>query len=74
MVFIIRVQTKAGTKRLLFKDDTVTWKDLQNQVTRCVALAVDVSDVHSLSGQGRVWREPRRPAAVENSAQCALIC
>jgi hypothetical protein len=32
MVFIIRVQTPAGTKRLMFKDDQATWKDLQLQI------------------------------------------
>jgi hypothetical protein len=32
MVFIIRVQTKQGVKRLMFKDDKATWEDLYLQV------------------------------------------
>lgn len=32
MVFIIRVQTPQGTKRLMFKDEQATWKDLQLQI------------------------------------------
>lgn len=40
MVFIIRIRTSGGAKRLMFKDDSATWRDLQLQVEDLCGVAV----------------------------------